>query len=104
MCPAMSLRMVLVAAPVGGFCRMGSHRHGCPGVQRTSRLQEFLGRFTVGASAQHHNAPPGYYSFTYSSARCRSLVIAAIFAMKPVRRALWNDHVLLWLDAGSLAD
>lgn len=69
-----------------------------PGFTDQVVYKEFLGRFTVGASAQHHNLPPGYYTLNIlGRALPWSLVIFAMFFAKPVRRALWTDPVLLWL-------
>ena len=69
-----------------------------PGFTEQVVYKEFLGRFTVGASAQHHNLPPGYYTLNLlGRAFPWSIALAAIFFVKPVRRALGHDPVLLWL-------
>lgn len=69
-----------------------------PGFTEQVVYKEFLGRFTVGASAQHHNSLPGYYTFHLLVRTLPwSLLIVAVFVAKPVRRALSNDPLLIWL-------
>jgi 4-amino-4-deoxy-L-arabinose transferase-like glycosyltransferase len=65
--------------------------------------KEFLGRFTVGATAQHNNAPPGYYTYHLLVRTLPwSVILIALLFAKPVRRAIRQDHLLLWLACWSI--
>jgi 4-amino-4-deoxy-L-arabinose transferase-like glycosyltransferase len=69
-----------------------------PGFKEQVIYKEFLGRFSVGASAQHHNLAPGAYTLGLLGRTLPwSVLIAAVFVAKPVRRALLSDSSLLWL-------
>jgi 4-amino-4-deoxy-L-arabinose transferase-like glycosyltransferase len=86
---------LLPLAVFGGWVAIGMT---VPEFKEQVVYKEFLGRFTVGAGAQHNNYPPGYYTYHLLVRTLPwSLIIPALFIARPVRRALWNDHVLLWL-------
>lgn len=69
-----------------------------PGFKEQVVYKEFLGRFTVGAAAEHHNLPPGYYLFNLIGRTLPwSLLIVAILFVRSVRRAFQGDPVLIWL-------
>jgi 4-amino-4-deoxy-L-arabinose transferase-like glycosyltransferase len=60
--------------------------------------EEFLGRFTVGDHAKHHNFFPGWYALNLLvKALPWSLLFVLLFTAKNVRTALRHDSVLLWL-------
>jgi hypothetical protein len=60
--------------------------------------EEFLGRFTVGDHAKHHNFFPGWYTLNLlPKAFPWSLLFVLLFTVKNVRTALRHDSVLLWL-------
>lgn len=60
--------------------------------------KEFLGRFTVGEGARHHNFPPGFYILNLlGKALPWSLLLPALFLARKVRTAVRQDRALLWL-------
>jgi 4-amino-4-deoxy-L-arabinose transferase-like glycosyltransferase len=86
---------LLPLALFGGWLVLGL---AVPGFKEQVIYKEFLGRFSVGATAQHHNSYPGDYTihllvFTLPW----SAALVAMFFSKPVQRALGHDHLLLWL-------
>jgi 4-amino-4-deoxy-L-arabinose transferase-like glycosyltransferase len=86
---------LLPLAVFGGWVWLGM---SIPGFTDQVVYKEFLGRFTVGASAQHHNMVPGYYTFNLLGRTLPwSLAIVALFFFKSVRSAFWKDPALLWL-------
>lgn len=61
-------------------------------------VKEFLGRFTVGEGARHHNFYPGFYTvFLIIRTLPWTLLLVAFFTRKEVRQALKIDPALLWL-------
>ncbi len=61
-------------------------------------LKEFVGRFTVGEHARHHNSYPGLYTLGFlAKALPWSLLLGITLAVKNVRAALLKDPALLWL-------
>ena len=60
--------------------------------------KEFMGRWTTGADAVHHNQWPGFYTLNLlGKAFPWSLLFVIIFSVKKVRAALRENPVLLWL-------
>jgi 4-amino-4-deoxy-L-arabinose transferase-like glycosyltransferase len=74
---------------------------GCetvPGFKEQVIDKEFLGRFTVGKAAKHHNQIFGYYVLNLISHTLPwSILLIVLFCQKSVRAALRQDNVLLWL-------
>jgi 4-amino-4-deoxy-L-arabinose transferase-like glycosyltransferase len=73
-----------------------------PGFKEQVIYKEFLGRFSVGASAQHHNSYPGDYTvhlvgLTLPWSALFVALLAALLLKKSIRRILWDDHLFLWL-------
>lgn len=61
-------------------------------------LKEFVGRFTVGENAVHHNHSPGYYSLVLLGRMAPwPLLIIGLFCVRQVRAAIRKDPALLWL-------
>jgi 4-amino-4-deoxy-L-arabinose transferase-like glycosyltransferase len=60
--------------------------------------KEFLGRFTVGKDAVHHNGWPGTYTLGLIARTLPwTAILIGIFAIKDVREAVKRSPVLLWL-------
>ena len=60
--------------------------------------REFLGRWTVGNSAEHHNFLPGWYTLKLlTQALPWSFLLVAVWSVKEVRAALRKNPALLWL-------
>lgn len=60
--------------------------------------KEFLGRWTFGAKAEHHNFLPGWYSLKLlTQAMPWSLLLAAVWSVREVRAAMRENPALLWL-------
>ncbi len=60
--------------------------------------KEFLGRFTVGEHARHHNFLPGYYTLNLLVRSLPwGLLLIAFAWTKNVRAAMRTDPALLWL-------
>ncbi len=61
-------------------------------------LVEFLGRFTVGEAAVHHNQSPWFYlGHTFVNFAPWSVLLLALYFRKDVRAALAKDSARLWL-------
>lgn len=60
--------------------------------------KEFLGRFTVGEGARHHNFPPGFYTLGILGRTLPwTLLLIAMLCVKGVRAACRHDAGLIWL-------
>ena len=65
--------------------------------------KEFLGRFTIGKTAVHHNFLPGWFSLNLlARALPWSLLLVIFGSVKKVRAALCEDPELLWLACWTL--
>ena len=66
-------------------------------------VKEFLGRFTVGEGARHHNFPPGFYTLGILGRTLPwTLLLCCILGHRAVRSATRIDPALLWLACWSL--
>jgi hypothetical protein len=75
--------------------------HACrtmPGFYEEVVGKEFLGRFTAGKAARHGTGWPGEYTLgLFARTLPWTLLLAGALWTKPVRAALREDAVLLWL-------
>lgn len=61
-------------------------------------LREFMGRFTVGERAVHHNFPPGFYTLHLLGWMViSSVLMIGLVCVREVRAAFRTDRQLLWL-------
>jgi hypothetical protein len=69
-----------------------------PGFREQVIDKEFLGRFTVGKDAVHHNGWPGTYTLGLLARTLPwSVILIGFFTLKGVRDAVKESPVLLWL-------
>lgn len=69
-----------------------------PGFREQVVDKEFLGRFTVGKAAVHHNGWPGTYTLGLLARTLPwSVTLIGFFTVKSVRDAVKESPVLLWL-------
>lgn len=69
-----------------------------PGFKEQVIDKEFLGRFTVGAEARHHNLAPGAYTLSLLGRTLPWTVpLLALFAVRQFRTAIKHDPAILWL-------
>jgi 4-amino-4-deoxy-L-arabinose transferase-like glycosyltransferase len=86
---------LLPLAVFGGWLWIGRQ---IPGFEDQVVRKEFLGRFTVGENAMHHNLPPGFYTLGLLFRSLPwTLLLAAMFAVKSVRQACREDAALRWV-------
>jgi 4-amino-4-deoxy-L-arabinose transferase-like glycosyltransferase len=86
---------LLPLAIFGGWLSLGLN---VTGFEEQVVHKEFLGRFSVGASAQHHNLAPGAYTLGLLGRTLPwSILIVAVFFVKAIRSAFKTDAALLWL-------
>jgi len=79
----------------GGWLAIGLQQ---PAFKEQVIDKEFLGRFTVGEGARHHNFPPGFYTLGLLGRTLPwTLLLILILCVKQVREAAKQDAVLTWL-------